>query len=148
MRSAINPKWAPLALAITSAIGFIDASYLTVKHFTNSVPNCTLLSGCAEVTTSAYSTILGVPVALLGSLFYLTILLLSVFVLDRKNVRVFHVLCLLTPLGFLASLWFVFLQLFILKAICLYCMGSALTSTVIFVIGALSLKKTPELLNQ
>lgn len=139
-RSAISPKWAPAALAVTAFVGLTDALYLTIKHFTNSVPNCTLLSGCAEVTTSVYSTFLNIPVALLGSIFYLTILLLSVFVLDRKDARVFHFLCLLSPLGFLASLWFVFLQLFILKAICLYCMVSAVTSTVIFVIGVLGLR--------
>ena len=41
----------------------------------------------------------------------------------------------LTIIGLLASLWFIYLQLFVIKAICLYCMFSAFTSITLFIFG-------------
>ena len=125
----------PLLFLIIAFIGFADASYLTAKHYNNEAVTCSLTQGCEAVTTSSYATIGPVPVALLGALYYLTIVLGSAMVLDTKNTRLLRMLSLFTSTGFLASVYFVALQLFVIKAICLYCMGSALTSTLLFALG-------------
>lgn len=131
----------PSAFAITALIGFADATYLTIKYFQNEIPPCTLVAGCDVVTTSEYATIFGIPVALLGSMYYLALLLLTVAFFDTKKEAVFRFACTSTWIGLVASIYFVYLQLFVLDAICLYCMGSAMTSTVLFVLGTLFLKR-------
>lgn len=131
----------PLAFAITALIGFADATYLAVKHFQNEIPPCTLVAGCDVVTTSTYATIFGIPVALIGSLYYLALLTLAIAFFDTKKEALFRFACTSTWIGLIASMYFVYLQLFVLDAICLYCMGSAVTSTVLFVLGTLFLKR-------
>ncbi len=122
--------WSMLVLAL---LGVADAGYLTYDHFRGSIPPCTIAHGCTTVLTSPYATVAGIPVALFGALFYATVAALAAFVLATQHARVFQLLVLVAPLGFLASLWFVYLQLFVLKAICTFCMASAVTSTLLFV---------------
>ena len=127
-------KLAPLFLVI-SLLGFLDAAYLTIEHYRGVVPPCAIVTGCETVTTSQYSLILGVPVALLGAVYYLLLIILSILYFDTKNERWIKRAAILTPLGLLASTWFIYLQGFIIKAWCLYCLGSATTSTLLFIVG-------------
>lgn len=140
-KPAAISNWLPIAFLILGAIGFIDATYLTTQHFLGTPVACSILKGCEQVTTSPYSIIFGIPVALLGSIYYLAILILSVIYLDSKKINILNIIAKITPLGFLASLYFVYLQIFVIKAICLYCMGSAATSTLLFILGMIYLAK-------
>ncbi|MBT4153099.1 MAG: vitamin K epoxide reductase family protein [Candidatus Magasanikbacteria bacterium] len=137
-------KWIAIAILCVSLIGFSDASYLTFAHYSGEGPACSVLEGCDEVTTSEYSTVLGIPVALGGAFFYLTMLLLSIMTLESKQHLPLKLAGYLSPAGFLASVWFVYLQLYVIEAICLYCMGSAITSTLLFILGMYALKKIQE----
>lgn len=138
-----------LFLAV-SLIGFVDATYLTVNHFAGESPTCSILEGCDKVTLSEFATVFGAPVALLGALYYLVIFLLSIFYLDQKNEKVLRYTAWFTIAGLLASAWFVYLQLFVIRSICIYCMASATTSTMLFLLGLFVLvwlnktKETPE----
>lgn len=124
-----------------AAIGFADATYLTVKYFIGAPVTCAILKGCEQVTTSQYSLVFGQPVALAGSLYYLSVLLLTAIYLENKN-RVFFLLAnILTLFGFLVSMRFVYLQIFVIKALCIYCMVSASTSTLLFGLSLSSLRK-------
>ncbi|MFA7286517.1 MAG: vitamin K epoxide reductase family protein [Patescibacteria group bacterium] len=114
-------------------LGFLDASYLAIEHYRGLVPTCGFIQGCDVVTTSSFSVLYGVPLAYLGVVYYLTVLLLGVASFDFKDERLFWLLTALSVIGFGASLGFVYLQLFVLKAICIYCMGSAVTSTALFI---------------
>lgn len=134
------PLWLILGLLLVSLLGFIDAGYLTVKHLNNEVPTCSIDVGCEEVATSKYSEIGGFPLAGLGVLYYLFIFVSALVYFDTESQLVKKWLPYITILGFLVSLYLVYLQLFVIEAICLYCMGSALTSTIIFVLGMLGLK--------
>lgn len=133
--SALIPKLLIWGLILVSLAGFLDATYLTAKHYLGTPIPCSILDGCDEVTTSQYSVIAGIPVALLGSLYYLTIFILSVAYADTKKEWFAYVASHLTAVGFLASLWFVYLQFFVLHALCLYCLFSAVTSTILFILG-------------
>ena len=137
------PNWIAIAFLVVSFAGFVDAAYLTVEHFQGNAPNCGEYSGCETVTTSEYSKIAGVPVALLGVFYYLTMLALAVTFLDRRDKRVLRLASWLSIAGLVASVVFVALQLFVIEAVCLYCMGSALTSTLLFILGMIVLQKTP-----
>ncbi|MEK7494135.1 MAG: vitamin K epoxide reductase family protein [Patescibacteria group bacterium] len=127
-------KITAILFCIVSALGLLDASYLTYKHYLGGVPPCTL-HGCEVVLTSAQSEFMGIPIALFGALYYATILLLSLAYIISKKEMVLRHTAYLTPAGFLASAYFVYLQLFVINAICLYCMASATTSTILFILG-------------
>ena len=135
------PKLLLAVFLIASLLGFLDTTYLTVKHYTGSSLNCSVLFGdCEKVTTSKYSMLAGVPLALIGAIYYFTIFILSVAYLDTKREKTIIIASYLTATGFLASAYFVFLQLFIIKAICPYCMVSAILATILFINGVIVLK--------
>lgn len=139
-------KWLPWAMVLVATLGFIDATYLSAKHYTHTTIPCSITHGCEIVTTSAYSQMFGIPVALLGAIYYFAVLAGLFVAIDRGDQKLFKIVASCTVLGLGASAWFVIVQLFILKAICQWCMVSALTSTVLFILGwGVALKtKTPE----
>lgn len=120
---------------IVALVGFIDASYLTFNHFTGITPPCFITQGCDVVTTSIYANILGIPVALLGALYYLSMLVLMLYYIDKEDVRALKAISILSLIGFLFSLWFVYAQIFVIKSLCTYCLLSAVTSTLLFICG-------------
>ena len=134
------PKWLIWGFVILSFIGFLDATYLTAKHYLGIPINCSLFEGCEKVTSSQYATIFDIPVSLAGAGYYLLIFVLMIAYLDTKKERILYFISRLALLGFIASLWFLYLQLFVIKAICLYCMISFTTSTLLFILGLILLQ--------
>ena len=134
------PKWIIAAFFITALIGFIDAAYLTFEHFLGRVPPCSILHGCEKVTTSPYAEVFGIPLALFGAIYYFTLLVLIIAHFDLRKQIILKLAALITPVGFLSSLYFIYLQLFVIKAICLYCMISAAASTALFILGMIILR--------
>ena len=134
------PKWIIVAFFITALIGFIDASFLAIEHYRGVVPPCSIISGCEKVTTSSYAEVFGIPLALFGAIYYFALLVLIIAYFDLKKAIILKIAALVTPIGFLASLYFVYLQVFIIKAICLYCMISAAASITLFVLGIIILR--------
>jgi uncharacterized membrane protein len=121
-------------LLIVAFIGFADATYLAVEYLSGDVPTCGT-GGCGTVTRSEYAEIFGIPVALLGSGYYLTMLILGMIYAQRHDRRLISVMTLLSTIGFFASVRFVYLQLVVLNAICVYCMASAVSSTILWIIA-------------
>jgi uncharacterized membrane protein len=139
---SVNNKLRYLAIAmmLVSFLGFVDSTYLTVTRFMNASVPCTITHGCDTVLKSEYSVILGVPVVILGTLYYLAIFFGSYFFLEYQSRTYFKLTAALTVFGLIFSSWFVYVQLGILNAICQYCMLSALTSTVLFGLGLITFK--------
>ncbi len=132
MNKFIKGYFWPVFFAV-AVFGVIDASFLTYEHFKGEVPPCAI-EGCEEVLSSVYSEIMGIPISLFGVFFYLAVLLLGILFLYRKRIFFLHLLFILTALGFLVSLALVYIQIFIIEAICIYCMFSALSSTILFLL--------------
>ncbi len=135
------PTSLAIFLLVVALLGFADAAYLTVEHYQGTVPPCTIVSGCETVLTSSYSVIAGVPVSLLGALFYLAVLVGVFAYLESKKTAPLKWAMLLTVFGILFSLWFIYVQAVLLGAWCLYCLGSALTSTILFISACVVFKK-------
>ncbi len=133
------PKWVIYSILAISFLGFLDAAYLTASHYLGLSLQCFIVNGCDIVTTSVYSKLFGIPVALFGAIYYGFIFLMGVSYLDSGSRMIFKILAYSTAGGFLASIWFVYAQLVLLDAICLYCMISAGTSTLLFALGMYSL---------
>lgn len=138
-------NWILAVFVVVSLLGFLDAAYLTIKHYQQGILPCYIFEGCDLVTTSKYSVFFGIPVSLFGAVYYVFILLAALFYLDTKKNAVLKILKYTPVAGLLASIWFLFLQLFVIKAVCFYCIVSAITSTTIF-IASLFIHKTKSVL--
>ncbi len=129
--------WEALA-AVVALVGVLDASYLTVEHLSGNSVRCMIVTGCDEVLQSSYATLPGgVPVAALGAVAYFTafsLATLSVFGYARAR----RLLAPLVALMFLATLWFVYLQAFVIHAFCVYCLLSAAVTTTLTLLVAAS----------
>jgi len=128
-------RWFLITVFIIALIGFADASYLTAEHVRGTIPPCTILNGCQTVLTSSYAVLFGMPLPVLGMLYYGTALVLLIAYFDMRDGRMLRIFSWLTAIGFLGSVYFVYLQVFVLAAYCLYCLVSAATSTLLFVSG-------------
>lgn len=117
----------------------MDAVFLTKQHYNKDPFSCPLFGGCDEVTNSMYSEIFGIPVSLLGVVFYASIFLLSLLSYLLHNKKLLTLASMMTPFGFLSSAILVSLMLFVIKAVCFYCVLSAISSTLLFVLGMIYL---------
>ncbi len=136
------PKWIAIVFLLVSFLGFLDATYLTAKYYLGEPVTCSLLAGCEKVTTSAYAVWGGLPIALFGSFYYLAIFVLVLFYLDTGRKAAFTAAAWLTLPGFLISLGLLYLQLFVILALCLYCIFSLATSSVLFILALTYMRKT------
>jgi uncharacterized membrane protein len=116
---------------VISLIGFLDASFLTAEHYLKGIVPCSLGS-CETVLTSSYATLFSLPLALFGVLFYASIFFAALRVWEKGTSKLFNFILVVTGFGFAVSLFLVYLQFFVLHAICLYCFGSALSTTLLF----------------
>ncbi|OGN33906.1 MAG: hypothetical protein A3I39_01435 [Candidatus Yanofskybacteria bacterium RIFCSPLOWO2_02_FULL_47_9b] len=130
-RPPVRKVWVFGAL-VAAGIGFADALYLAVNHYRQVIPPCTVGS-CESVLTSRFAIIAGVPISLVGVAAYALIVFLLLLYIDRSNVKVLKWVAGLAAISFAVSVALVFLQLFVIRAICIYCMVSALSDTFLFV---------------
>ncbi len=110
-------------------LGFSDSVFLTWEHYTLSSIGCPISPwiNCLAVTTSKYSEIFGIPLALLGSIYYLFMFLF----LSRKQKMFNHFMLITSSFGVLFSLYLIYIQAFAIGLFCLYCLASALISFII-----------------
>jgi uncharacterized membrane protein len=111
-------------VAIVAVAGLADATYLTVQALTGETLSCGGSPDCFRVLGSSYSKLGGIPVAMLGALAYFTLFTFATFAaFGYARARTF----LIPTIGamFLAALWFLYVQAFLLHAYCRYCLFSA-----------------------
>lgn len=132
-------SWTALAL---SFVGFLDSLYLTIEHYRGGDVICVVLGGCEKVLTSAYASVFGMfPTSLLGVGYYGAIFLALIAYIQFQDTRILIAVAGVTVIGFFVSLWFIYVQLFVLGAMCAYCMLSAAVSTLLFASGMIFLIK-------
>ena len=110
--------------AVLAVAGIADATYLTASHLSGETVTCLASTRCSEVLTSKYATVAGVPLALLGAIGYFTAFsaaTLAAFGHDKAR----RVLTITIGVMFLGTLWLLYLQAFVIKAFCDYCLLSA-----------------------
>jgi uncharacterized membrane protein len=112
------------AVAIVAVAGLADATYLTVQALTGETISCGGSPDCFRVLGSSYAKVGRIPVALIGALAYFTVFTFATFaIFGYARVRKF--LALIVGMMFLATLWFLYVQAFLLHAYCRYCLFSA-----------------------
>jgi len=112
------------SVAIISLLGLADATYLTIEHITGQSVRCTIIAGCSEVLSSKYAVVGGFPLAMIGAAAYFSVF--SLATLAAFGYRFAGTLLnLLVAAMLLVSLWLVYLQAFVIRSFCQYCLFSA-----------------------
>lgn len=130
-------RWQPVATLVLSIVGLGIATYLTITHFDKVALVCSDNGAinCAKVTTSPQSEIVGIPVAMLGLAFFIPMIALCLPVAWRSTDRRIHMARLLLAVtGVGMIIYLIIAELFIIKAICLWCSGVHLITFILFVI--------------
>lgn len=109
-----------LAAAVVAVAGIAVAGYLTWTHYAGSEALCPIGGGCETVQESEYAKLLGIPVALLGLGAYAAILALVAW--DTPEARLAAAALAVT--GCLFSAYLLVVQLFVIDAICIWCLAN------------------------
>ena len=123
--------------ALLSLIGLADALYLTIEHVTGQSVRCTILAGCSAVLSSPYAIVAGIPLAAVGAAAYFTVFSLAILTLFGYHWagKIMQVMV-FTMFGL--SLWLIYLQAFVIREFCQYCLLSAAITTGLLVVAILS----------
>ena len=133
-----------LIALITSIIGLIDAGYLSYSKLNSIELVCTKAVGdCNSVNASQWSTLAGIPIAYLGFLSYAAIILLILFGKKIKFLVPYneYLFFFITLVGFLFSAYLTYIEAFVLKTFCQWCVVSALMMTILFSISVIKLAR-------
>jgi uncharacterized membrane protein len=117
-----------ITLLVLAVIGLGIASYLTYVHYSGIKPACTAGESCTKVQTSVYSKLAGVPVALIGLLGYIAIVI-SLLAPENESTRLATMA--FTIVGFGFSAYLTYRELFSIHAICEWCASSAVIMTIL-----------------
>jgi uncharacterized membrane protein len=115
-------------LVLLAAVGLADTVYLVMKSATGGSVVCNVLNGCNTVLNSSWSEIAGLPTAVYGLGYYGLLFVFSLAYLIWRDYLILQLLAVISTVGVLVSLFLVYLQLFVIGAVCEYCMLSALTT--------------------
>jgi uncharacterized membrane protein len=129
------PKWWIGGVLLFSFIGFLDSAYLAAKYYLGGEVPCSLVHGCEEVLGSSFADLFGVPIALFGVFYYLSISLFAIAFIDRKKFVFLKAVVVLPIMGFFFTIWLIFVQAVLLEAFCLYCLISAGATSVLFALS-------------
>ncbi len=135
--------WASIAFAV---IGLAVSVYMTIFKLTGNENMCVGNGGCSTVNASPYAEIYGIPVAVIGIVGYLALLVLllieprgNTFLAENGTLIIFGV----ALLGFLFTLYLIFLEIFVIKALCPFCLTSQISMTILFGLSIARLLREP-----
>lgn len=135
-----------LLIVVFALIGLADASFITYQELTGQVPPCSPGFQCETVLQSKWASIAGIPISAFGMVYYLLILTISVWMyagqplptkpewFKKWGVQPLDGLQLITAFGVFFTAYLIILMAFVIKAWCVYCLISALSSFLLFVI--------------
>jgi uncharacterized membrane protein len=130
-RSTIDRRlW--IATLVLTVIGIGVAGYLTYVHYEGLKVLCLSSGGCETVQASQYAKLDGVPVAVLGLLGYVGILGSLVVRGEMGRIAGFAI----ALIGFGFSMYLTYRELFTIKAVCQWCVSSAVIMTLLAILTA------------
>jgi uncharacterized membrane protein len=121
-----------------ATLGIGVATYITIADSGGGSPVCLAGgTGCQTVADSSYSHMLGVNIAIFGILGY--VLLLGAALLRGDGARMGGFVIALAGFGY--SVYLTYLELFVIDAVCQWCVGSAILMTILFAVNATRMVK-------
>jgi uncharacterized membrane protein len=144
----MEKRLSQLAIALT-VIGLLVAIYMTIYAITSNDNMCVGSQDCSVVNASKYSKIniagIPIPVAVLGMAGYTAILAILLFekridFLQQNGSMAFFGLSLM---GFLFTLYLVYVEIALIRAYCPFCITSQIAMTLIFILSVIRVVRQP-----
>lgn len=141
------PLWATTASLVLALFGLGVSAYLTFEHYSaSSTLACPATAGinCVKVTSSTYSQLFGIPVALLGLLYFVAITALclpAAWRSTRRSLRYGRLAAVTVGMAFVVYL--VWAELFRIDAICLWCTAVHVSTFALFVVVVMAAALEP-----
>ncbi len=138
----MDTKSRNLAAVVLSALGLVVSLYLLTVHWGWWTAVCLGVGNCEVVNMSIYSELLGIPVALLGALTYVALIVLGLAILRDVYAEYAELARLfLAAIGVLFSAYLTYIELFVLHEICPWCVTSAILITLITILSVWDLRE-------
>lgn len=125
--------WLRIAIGVVAVLGLGVAGYLTAVRAAGDSPTCVIGGGCHTVQSSSYSELAGIPVAWLGLAAYLGLLVAAL--LPGQPGRALGLFTAVVSFGF--SAYLTYAELFLIDAVCAWCVTSAVLVTLSLVLTVL-----------
>ena len=134
-------KWLYRAMIALVIIGLAVSVYMTIYKYTGNDGMCLGSGDCSTVNASRFSEVNGIPVAVFGIVGYAAILIVLFYETKNEFFRKNGTLMVfgMSLTGFVFTLWLVYVELELLKAICPFCVTSQVAMTIIFIIAVVRL---------
>ena len=128
-----------IAVLVLCLLGIADAGYLTYVHYAGIKVACLASGGCETVQASSYAKLAGIPVSVLGLIGYVGILLTVAIRTELSRAAAFGI----ALIGFGFSMYLTYRELFTIKAICQWCVASAVLMTALAILTAVRFVREP-----
>lgn len=138
-------KRLPHITIVLAILGLLVSIYMTIYKITANDSMCLGSGDCSTVNASRYSEVYGIPVALIGVLGYAAILGIhwlerrSEFFEENGSMMLFGI----SLLGFFFTLWLIYVEIALIKALCPFCLASQFIMTVIFILSVIRVVRQP-----
>ena len=138
-------KWVYRISIVLAVLGMLVSIYMTIYKLTENQNMCLGNGGCSKVNSSIYSEAYGIPVAAIGIGGYAAILALllieshSKFLKQNGTMIVFG----LALIGFLFTLYLIYVELALIHALCPFWITSQITMTILFILSVIRLVRQP-----
>jgi len=131
--------WVPVTTLALSVLGLVDSAYQTYTHYAGSGLLGCSASGdaCVVVQHSAEAYVFGIPVAVLGMVFYVFVVAIMspwAWRWAQREVYLIRLAAMLAGIGFV--LYLLYAELFLIGSICLYCTSVHAITFALFVLTA------------
>jgi len=140
-----------MLVALVALAGVFVALYLTLYKLGYIGTLACAVGSCETVQTSKWATLFGFPVGAWGVAYYLFVLALALAGLTGPLVdsrRLSEILLGVTGFGLVFSLWLTYLELFVIHAICQWCVISAILAAVLFILSWLDFRDVSALYDE
>ncbi|MFI5239523.1 MAG: vitamin K epoxide reductase family protein [Gemmatimonadales bacterium] len=127
-----------MIVAALALIGVFVALYLTMYKMGAIAHLACGLGGCERVNTSQWSIFFGAPVAAWGLAFYVATFIVALVGTSARYAdgpEISNILAVMSFVGVVFSAWLTYLELYVIGAICKYCVSSAVIVTLIFIVS-------------
>jgi uncharacterized membrane protein len=133
-----------LVLATLDLIGLGIASYLSITELSGGTPTCGPIHGCEDVAHSPYSRpFFNIPVAVYGVFLSITLFMLAIAWWRTGNYKLLLLHYGLSLVGVAFEGWFQFAQVFLIKAVCIWCESYGLSLVIRFLVALWVYLRTP-----
>lgn len=144
MKGRMNKRLYRISIAL-AVLGLLVSIYMTIYKLTENNSMCLGSGDCAAVNASIYSEANGIPVAVVGVAGYLAILVLLLMENRMEFLKTNGTLVIfgLALVGFLFTVYLVYIEIFLIRALCPFCITSQAAMTLLFILSVIRLVRQP-----